>query len=121
MNIFFKEIFFFYLILRFKGYNFGIFIKGLTHMIKHLGTFFVLTLSLSALDNAYLEMIEQEMNKENVQSVTYTLPKPPLNLVFRKVNYQLPLLLLTLSKRKSQQSTKKSKLLKILKFLPLMK
>jgi len=45
-------------------------------MIKHLGTFFVLTLSLSALDNAYLEMIEQEMNKENVQSVTYTLPKP---------------------------------------------
>jgi len=45
-------------------------------MIKHLSTFFVLTLSLSALDNAYLEMITQAMKKENVQSVNYTLPKP---------------------------------------------
>ena len=44
-------------------------------MIKHLSTFLVLTLSLSALDNAYLEMITEEMKKENVQSVTYTLPK----------------------------------------------
>ena len=45
-------------------------------MIKHLNVIFILTLSLSALDNAYLDMIEQEMEKDNVQTVTYTLPEP---------------------------------------------
>jgi len=45
-------------------------------MIKHLNIFFLLTLSLSALDNAYLEKMIQEIKKENVQTVTSSLPKP---------------------------------------------
>jgi len=45
-------------------------------MIKHLNIFFLLTLSLSALDNAYLEKMIQEVKKENVQTVTSSLPKP---------------------------------------------
>jgi len=45
-------------------------------MIKHLNIFFLLTLSLSALDNAYLEKMIQEVKKENVQTVTSNLPKP---------------------------------------------
>jgi len=55
-------------------------------MIKHLSTFFVLTYSLSAFDNAYLEMITHEMKRENVQSVTYALPKPnePMKLSVQK-------------------------------------
>jgi len=44
-------------------------------MIKHLNIFFLLTLSLSALDNAYLELMTKEVNKDNVQTVTYSLPK----------------------------------------------
>jgi len=45
-------------------------------MIKHLSIFFLLTLSLSALDNAYLEMMTKELKKDNVQTGTYTLPNP---------------------------------------------
>ncbi|HIP51366.1 MAG TPA: hypothetical protein EYG94_04675, partial [Campylobacterales bacterium] len=45
-------------------------------MIKHLNIILLLTLSLSALDNAYFDMVTQEMKKDNVQTVTYTLPEP---------------------------------------------
>jgi Bax protein len=38
-------------------------------MIKHLNIIFILTLSLSALDNAYFDMVTQEMEKDNVQTV----------------------------------------------------
>lgn len=55
-------------------------------MIKHLKTFFVLTISLFAFDDAYVDMMKEEMNKNNVQTVIYTLPKPnhPMNLNVQK-------------------------------------
>jgi Bax protein len=45
-------------------------------MIKHLNIFFLLTLSLFAFDNAYLEEMKKEVQKDNVKTVTYSLPKP---------------------------------------------
>jgi len=45
-------------------------------MIKHLNIFFLLTFSLLAFDDNYIEMMTKEVNKDNVQTVTYTLPKP---------------------------------------------
>ncbi len=55
-------------------------------MIKHFITFFVLTLSTFAFDNAYLDMVKEEMNRDNVQTITYSLPKPnhPMNLNVQK-------------------------------------
>jgi len=60
-------------------------------MIKHLSTFFVLTLSLSALDDAYLEMITQEMEKDSVQTVIYTLPKPNIPTKLSVQKSELPI------------------------------
>ena len=40
-------------------------------MIKHFTLFFILTLSLFAFDNAYMENIQNEMKNYNVQAVTY--------------------------------------------------
>ncbi len=45
-------------------------------MIKHLKLFLVLTLSLFALDDVYLDIVEQEIEKNNLNSVIYTLPEP---------------------------------------------
>ena len=55
-------------------------------MIKHLNTILILTLSLSAFDNAYFDKVAKEMEKNNVQTVTYTLPKPnePIDLNVQK-------------------------------------
>ena len=45
-------------------------------MIKHLKLFLVLTISLFAFDDAYLDTVAQEIAKNNVQTVIYTLPEP---------------------------------------------
>lgn len=45
-------------------------------MIKHLNIIFILTLSLSAFDNAYLDKVEEEISKNNVQTTMYNVPKP---------------------------------------------
>ncbi len=45
-------------------------------MIKHLKLFLVFTISLFAFDDAYLDIVAQEIAKNNVQTVTYTLPEP---------------------------------------------
>ncbi|CAA6808389.1 MAG: BAX protein [uncultured Sulfurovum sp.] len=45
-------------------------------MKKHLKIFFVLTISLFALDNASVDTRSQEINNYNVQDSTYNAPKP---------------------------------------------
>jgi Bax protein len=45
-------------------------------MIKHIKIFFVFTLSLSAFNDAYVDVVTQEIAKGNVQTVGYTIPKP---------------------------------------------
>ena len=45
-------------------------------MIKHLNIFLILTLSLSALDNAYMDTVSEEMGKNNVQTVISTISDP---------------------------------------------
>ena len=45
-------------------------------MKKHFLTFLACSLTLFALDNAYLEKIEKEVNNYNVQTVSYNVPKP---------------------------------------------
>lgn len=64
-------------------------------MIKHLKTFFVLTISLFAFDDAYFDMIKEEVSKNNVQTVTYALPKPnhPKSLNVQKSELLTPLTL----------------------------
>ena len=43
---------------------------------KHFLTFLSCSLTLFALDNAYLEKVEKEVNNYNVQTVSYNIPKP---------------------------------------------
>ncbi|CAA6798762.1 MAG: BAX protein [uncultured Sulfurovum sp.] len=45
-------------------------------MIKHLKIFFVFTLSLIAIDDAYLDTVSQEVANYNVQNITYNVPEP---------------------------------------------
>ncbi len=45
-------------------------------MKKHFLTFLSCSLTLFALDNAYLEKVEKEVNNYNVQTVSYNIPKP---------------------------------------------
>ena len=59
-------------------------------MIKHLNTLFVLSISLSALDNAYIDIVTQEMEKENVKTLTYTLPEPNHPNKLNVQNSELP-------------------------------
>ena len=59
-------------------------------MIKHLSIIFISTLSLSALDNAYFDTVTQEMKKDNVQTVTYTLPEPNYPSELNVQNSELP-------------------------------
>ena len=44
--------------------------------MKHFFMLFACSLTLFALDNAYLEKIEKEANNYNVQTVSYNVPKP---------------------------------------------
>ncbi|CAA6816744.1 MAG: BAX protein [uncultured Sulfurovum sp.] len=55
-------------------------------MIKHLKIFFLLTLSLFAFDNAYIDTVTQEIEKDNVQTVVYSIPasNPPKELNVQK-------------------------------------
>lgn len=64
-------------------------------MMKHLKTFFVLTYSLFAFDDAYLNMIKDEMQKSDVQPVTYALPKPnhPKKLNVQKSELSTPVVI----------------------------
>ncbi len=45
-------------------------------MIKHFNLFFVLTLSVIAVDTAYVDTVAQEIEKDHIQMVEYILPKP---------------------------------------------
>jgi len=45
-------------------------------MIKHLKIFFVLTMSLSAFDNAYSDVIAQEVKKYDTQDITHSVLEP---------------------------------------------
>ena len=45
-------------------------------MMKHFFTFFAYSVTLFALDSAYLEDIKKEANNYNVQTVNYSVPKP---------------------------------------------
>ncbi len=45
-------------------------------MMKHFFIFFACSITLFALDNAYLEKIQKEANNYNVQTVNYNVPKP---------------------------------------------
>ena len=45
-------------------------------MMKHFFIFFACSLTLFALDNAYLEKIQKEADNYNVHTVSYNVPKP---------------------------------------------
>ena len=45
-------------------------------MMKHFFIFFACSISLFALDNAYLEKIQKEADNYNVQTVSYNVPEP---------------------------------------------
>ncbi len=64
-------------------------------MIKHLKIFFALTISLFAFDDVYFDMIKEAVKKNNVQTVTYTLPKPnhPKNLNVQKSELLAPVVI----------------------------
>ncbi|CAA6826614.1 MAG: BAX protein [uncultured Sulfurovum sp.] len=63
-------------------------------MIKHLKIFFVFTLSLSALDNAYSDTVSQEVKKYDIENITYNVPEPsdPKALNAQKSELSTPLI-----------------------------